>query len=64
MNFSQLDAEFSQLLSIFETIATYSSSLQRRYLLNRVAPCYRISTAEFRKLFELWLITQLDGGEE
>ncbi|MGK7910196.1 MAG: hypothetical protein AB4050_01755 [Synechococcus sp.] len=53
--------EYDQLCQSFEAIANDTNLCRRRFRLVRLAPLYNIPRAEFRKLFEMWLVER--GGE-
>jgi hypothetical protein len=56
-------ADFEQLTQSFEAIATITSPTRKRFSLNKTAPYYGLPRAEFRKLFEVWLLEQAQGGQ-
>lgn len=50
-----IDQDFERVQAAFQAIAQYKGS-RRRYALAVYAPFFGIPRAEFRKIFELWLM--------
>jgi hypothetical protein len=48
--------EFQRLIASFQRIAAICDPIERRFELNRVAPTHGLPRAEFRRLFELWVL--------
>jgi hypothetical protein len=48
--------EFQRLIASFQRIAAICDPIERRFELNRAAPDHNLPRAEFRRLFELWVL--------
>jgi hypothetical protein len=48
--------EFQRLIATFQSLAAISDPIERRFELNRTAPDHGLPRAEFRRLFELWVL--------
>lgn len=55
------ESDFYQLIGAFEAISKEPSQFRRRFWLVSIAGYFGIPKAEFRKLFEIWLLEQ--GGK-
>jgi hypothetical protein len=63
LSFSAIDDSYNRLISGFGAIAKINSPTKRRFCLDIFAPFWGLPRAEARRLFEMWLIEQLqDGG--
>lgn len=55
-------ADFEQLLRAFAHIQTFKSKLQQRFVLDKSAVFFGLPKAEFRALFELYLVEHAAEG--
>ncbi len=63
-DFQKLDSQFDRIEASFEAIAAQHRAPHRRLLaLDRIATYHGISKGVFRQAFQLWLQSNVEGGE-
>jgi hypothetical protein len=63
MNLTELDRLYEEMIAWKQAIAQSQTELKRRAQLNWVAPHLDLPRAECRTMFQIWLLSQVSGGE-
>ncbi len=56
--------DFDRLLAAFKAIGQAKSELERQFWLSRTARYHGLSKAEARRFFGIWVLEQIEGGQD